>query len=251
MKIFAILASLILNLSVINGMNVQADRILPFIEDFESYKVGKVDGKFDDWEVRKHGGSVTASIVEGAKGANGKCLKIEDTGGDWIEAESGWEPPSPKKLIVEYRLMVSKLPEVISAMLYVSPPAAIAGPNWAEGGVCVALDNDKLVYHGGAWLDVRKINANQWYTLKFDIDIPARKFDVYVDEKKEVDGSPFRGGTADKDTLTRIWIETSSAPSLTAFYDDIFAYDKTGPDPHAIHPSGKLPLTWGRIKVGY
>ena len=81
--------------------------------------------------------------------------------------------------------------------------------------------------------------------------LPAEKFDVYVDEKKEVEGSPFRGGTADEDTLTRIWINTSSGPSVTAFFDDIFAYDKTGPDPHAVHSSGKLPLTWGRIKFGY
>ena len=248
MNRLVVLSSLILSLLIVSAVTIQADQPLPFIEDFEAYAAGK---ELKNWKVMNAGAGATATVVEGIPGANGKCLKMEGKSGIMLQAENGWEGPNPDRLIVVYRLMVSVFGPAgsIIAMLYITPPDLAEADKWAELGVCVAIIDDTLLNHDGAWTPLQKIELNKWYNLEYDIDMPKRVFDVYIEGEKKTNESPFRGKTATIDNTNRIWI--FAREEITASYDDIFVFDAEGPDPRSVEAVGKLAVSWGKLKSTY
>ena len=251
MNRLVVLSSLILSLLIVSAVAIQAEPPLPLIEDFEAY--GENEAVAGPWTVDGVvEGASSATIVGGIPDAHGKCLKMDTKeAGVSLQIVSGWEGPSPDRLITEYRLMVSAFPPAgsIVAMLYITPPDVIEADKWGEGGMCIAVKDETLLVHSGAWTDVQKIESDKWYTIKYDIDTSGRVFDIYIDGQKQAENCPFRGETATAENLTRIWI--FAREPMTVFYDDILVYDAAGPVPTAVNPNGKLSTSWGELKSAY
>ena len=93
-----------------------------------------------------------------------------------------------------------------------------------------------------------KIVNDAWHTVKNVMYLAEKKYDFYYDEKLMVKNAAFRdyGGIEGIDKFNVANVGNGGS-TFVMYFDDIMLYEGTE-RPSAIKPTGKLTMTWSRIK---
>jgi len=180
--------------------------------------------------------------------ADNKSVKITDTGGGGGMTLILDKPIVDKTISLEYNFLRKESSGGNLEIFYVLNQKC--ANDWA--GVCIAMttgENGVIQYNdGGAWVDKEKIVNNVWHTVKNVMYLGEKKYDFYYDEKLMVKNAAFRnyGGIEGIDKFNVANVGNGGS-TFVMYFDDIMLYEGTE-RPSAVEPTGKLTITWGRIK---
>ncbi len=172
----------------------QAEQIIS--EKFDDTTSGKVPSDGDGFTAwRGPEGNLYGSIgvtEEYAPGGLGKALVFRDTSPAASTApilEIAWKDSAPATghLIVEWKWMVPVDAPSLSCMFL--------GKDWVDAAAIILLENGSAVVQYGKG-DKRemigKYSPGEWHTVRFDLDIKERTFDLALDGTKMVNGYPWQ-----------------------------------------------------------
>jgi hypothetical protein len=112
---------------------------------------------------------------------------------------------------------------VIEGVLYISNGQASAGASGLENiAVSIAFWSDGIIKYiaSGApyiWADIQPYQAGKWYTLKVFVDIPNKKYDIYLDGALKASGVNFRFPL---NSLDRIFFTARAEPPSSVVWID-------------------------------
>ncbi|MBM3240225.1 hypothetical protein FJZ31_28410 [Candidatus Poribacteria bacterium] len=186
--------------------------------------------------------------VENFPSADNKSVKITDTGGGGGMTLILDKPIVDKTVSLEYNFLRKESSGGNLEIFYILNQKC--ADDWA--GVCIAMttgENGVIQYNdGGAWVDKEKIVNNTWHTVKNVMYLGQKKYDFYYDEKQMVKNASFRnyGGIEGIDKFNVANVGNGGS-TFVMYFDEIMLYEGTE-RPSAIEPTGKLTITWSRIK---
>ena len=212
-----------------------------FYYDFNGETTGKPPS--EPWEPTAAG----KIEVDDFPSADNKSVKITDVGsGGGMKLI--WDKPIVDKTVsLEYSFMRKESSGGNLEIFYVLNQKC--ANDWA--GVCIAMTTGKngvIQYHDGGWVNKDKIVDDEWHTVKNAMYLAEKKYDFYYDEKLMVKNATFRdyGGVEGIDKFNVANVGNGGS-TFVMYFDDIMLYEGTE-RPSAVEPTGKLTITWGRIK---
>jgi hypothetical protein len=185
--------------------------------DFEQVEEGQVPlgpqpvGSITKWEGDAPGMHGKVQVTANPD-SSGKSIQVSDSSPNESKAPSvqfTWPAPTSGALVVEWKVMVP----VSGKYLCVS----YLGGGWEDAAAILLLDNEAMtIQYGekGARMKIGPYLPNQWYTVRFELDLVKRTFNFYLDGAKRANGLPFQ--TANKNV------------GRAAIYADYAAVDRAG-----------------------
>ncbi|MBM3216829.1 hypothetical protein FJZ36_18190 [Candidatus Poribacteria bacterium] len=123
----------------------------------------------------------------------------------------------------------------------------------------LAATNMEFLNDQRAWFNgeaTYPVEVGKWYWIKMYIDSKTVYGKIWDDGKAEpkewLDSKPFGGFGGVRAPLPNAGLNggagTPGSGHSTASFDDVFVFDKDGPDPLAVDPKGRLAVSWGELK---
>ncbi len=189
-----------------------------FSDDFNSETTGANPSKW----IAREPNSTDISIDDKVYfGTSGKSAKLQDN--------SDTERPDIYKVIgiqtgtfwYEAAVRCAQTNQTES-LLYISRGEGMAeyGGSVENIAVSLAFWNDGYIkYNDGMWKDIQTYQADKWYTAKVFVDVPNKKYNLYIDGVLKLTDVNFRYSLT---SLDRIFVTTLSIPpSSTIWIDNV------------------------------
>jgi hypothetical protein len=76
----------------------------------------------------------------------------------------------------------------------------------------------KSISSSSSNVNAATLKSRQWYTIRYDIDMDVKKYDIYIDGKRTNAGVPFAGKATVADCLI---FQTGTKNSADIYIDDV------------------------------
>ncbi len=222
--LFAILCSFVPQISFASSAEYDMPALIYLDKDFEAQTIGDMAYGFY-YPSSKNVEFFSVQQAAKPDDADNKALKITGTSTSGVRLRHPWSHCGiTKNFVIKFAVNVADTKSAKSIYLYtdVTQSRSTYYLDQLGGSFPLMVLTDVLKVNGTQVPNI-KFNANQWYTLEFDMDMDAGSIGVYVDGKKYGNNIPMP-------SLINIAEFTILAPAegVEYYIDDISIYENDG-----------------------
>jgi hypothetical protein len=194
-----------------------------FEDDFESNEAG---AQPMGWAVLT-GSGVDARVetVKGRDGKQTKALRLQDAGKNTAVLARQFALIKSGTFSVEWKLMDMRAQDTNFIRMLVHSGLPKKNASDKSGFINEVYLNDKgrMQYRSGissssSTVDVATLKSKQWYAIRYVVNMDAKKYDIYINDKRVVSGAPFIGNAALADCLV---FQTGAKNRADIYIDDV------------------------------
>jgi hypothetical protein len=194
-----------------------------FEDDFEDGEVGSQPA---GWVVHTGPGtSASIEIIKGHDGNQTKALRLRDTSANAAVLARQFAPIKKGMITIEWKLMdmrendtnfIRMLAHSGLPKKNISDKSGFINEVYLNAGGRVQYR--RSISPSSSTVDAATLKSKQWYTIRYNIDMDAKKYDIYIDGKRTSAGVPFAGNAALADCLI---FQTGAKNSADIYIDDV------------------------------
>ena len=188
---------------------MSTDTLMPYTlytTDFENMVVGQPPA---GWDINTPGN--TSCLIETVEGSDNKCMKMSDSNTSGAVIAKKTFSAEENYLTMEFKYRTEQTGKWFRIFAMSGPNSVIELYDSNVNGFC---------YRNASSSDIKimDISPNVWYSIRLEVDILSKQFDVYIDGNLKHEKCAFRRQTSHIDG-----IDFGSGDSFTgtAYFDDV------------------------------
>jgi hypothetical protein len=194
-----------------------------FEDDFESNETGSQPM---GWAVLSDSGTeASVETVKGHDGRQTKALRLQDAGNNAAILARPFASIESGTFTVEWKLMDMRAQDTdfIRMLVHSGLPKKSASDKSGFINEVYLNAKGRLQYRTGissssSTVDVATLKSTQWYTIRYAVDTDAKKYDIFINDKRVSTGIPFAGSASPADCLV---FQTGAKNRADIYIDDV------------------------------